>query len=325
MTKKRILVVGGAGFIGSHVNNFLLENDFETVIFDDLSYGNQNSIIGGDFIKGNLAHVDEINSVFERYSFDAVMHFAAYIDVGASVKDPAIYFRNNVVNSLNLFDAMLSHHVNHLIFSSTAAIFGIPDFIPVDEEHPCRPINPYGESKWMIEKILQRYAHAYGFKSCCLRYFNAAGGDPAGRIKNYKKKENNLIPIFLRSLLQPGGRLTIFGTDYSTPDGTCIRDYIHVCDLASAHVLAMQKLWKSDKGSHLCYNLGNGLGFSVREVICTAEAVTGKKGTIIEGPRREGDPAILVSSSQKAQKELGWRPSYPNLEDIIEHAWLGLA
>lgn len=322
MKKKLILVTGGAGFIGSHVNEMLYDAGYESVVFDNLSKGNANAILHGTFVKGDLADVKALDEIFKKYPFDAVMHFAAFTDVGESVTDPALYFKNNVVNTINLLEAMRKHGVKNLIFSSSAAVYGNPQTEKITEQHPCIPINPYGETKRIVEKILKGYEKAYDLKYCSLRYFNAAGGDPKHQIKNYKKKENNLIPLALKSLKEKG-TLTIFGTDYPTKDGTCVRDYIHVYDIGSAHILAMESLLKG--GESATYNLGNGNGFTIREVIAATEKVTGQKLKIKEGARRPGDPPILVADFTEAKKKLGWKPKYSDLETMIDHAWKALA
>jgi len=322
-SKKTILVVGGAGFIGSHVVKMLDQHGYRPIVFDNLSTGSRNAVTRGHFIEGDLANPSDLESVFNDFKIDAVMHFAGLIDVGESVKEPAKYYINNVSYTLNLLEAMRRHGVKILIFSSTAAIFGIPEHnTPIKEDCPKQPINPYGQTKLMVETILHDYDAAYGLKSTALRYFNAAGGDPDGEIKNYKKKESNLIPLILKSLQQPNGILTINGTDYLTPDGTCIRDYIHLEDLGSAHILAMEKLFNGAPSVN--YNLGNGQGFSIREVIQAAEKVTGLHVKTHEGPRRPGDPSILIADSQKAKKELQWQPRYLSLESMITHAWQSL-
>jgi UDP-glucose 4-epimerase len=314
-----ILVVGGAGFIGSHVNKMLLEAGFKTIVFDNLSRGNPRSVVSGELIIGDLANYKDIQLVFEKFPIKAVMHFAAFTDVGESVLEPALYYANNVFSTLNLLNCMREYEVKTFIFSSSAAIFGYPQEKKITEHHPCQPVNPYGETKLIVERMLTDFDRAYELKSFCLRYFNAAGGDPKGELKNYKQKENNLIPIVLKSLKGETGHVTIFGTDYPTPDGTCIRDYIHVQDLAEAHILALKKLLEGAPSSS--YNLGNGYGYSVKEVIATAEKVTGIKAHVKVGPRRPGDPPILIASGDKAKKELGWTPKYPELETIIAHAW----
>lgn len=317
-TKSTILVVGGAGYIGSHVNKMLEDDGYQTVVLDNLSLGSRQAVTCGTFVQGDIGNRQDLDNIFTRFSIDAVMHFAALTDVGESMANPAKYYLNNVVNTLNLLEAMRHHGVNTFIFSSSAAIYGNPQRDLIDETHPCHPINPYGQTKLIIENILADYDRAYGFKFSCLRYFNAAGGDPSGEIKNFKSKESNLIPLTLRSLLNPKGSITIFGTDYPTPDGTCIRDYIHVMDLGAAHILAMEKLLKD--GISSTFNLGNGKGYSVREVIRSVEKVTGKKVNAIEGARRPGDPAVLLADSQKARRELGWVPQYSSLDTMIAHA-----
>lgn len=315
---KTVLVVGGAGYIGSHVNKMLHQVGYHTVILDNLSKGDRRAITTGTFIEGDIADEKCLDQLFQTYPIDAVLHFAALIDVGESITQPANYYQNNVAATLTLLKALVRHKVNTLIFSSTAAVYGVPQQNLISEQHPCAPINPYGESKLMVEKMLRDFDRAYGLKSSCLRYFNAAGGDPEGEIKNYKKKESNLIPLALQSL-KSNGQLTIFGTDYPTPDGTCIRDYIHIWDLGTAHLRAMEKLMAG--GNSSTYNLGNGSGYSVHEVITAIEKVTGKKLNVKVGKRRPGDPPTLVADASKAKKELGWQPDYPSLEMMIKHAW----
>lgn len=318
---KNILVTGGAGYIGSHVVKKFHDYGYNPIVFDNLSLGSKQAVKEEIFVQGDLADCDALDKVFSQYAIDAVMHFAAFIDVGESVLDPAKYYLNNVVNTIKLLEAMRSHGVNILIFSSTAAIFGSPVQEKISETHPCKPINPYGETKLTIEKVLRDYGKAYGLKFSALRYFNAAGGDPKGELKNFKTKESNLIPIVLRSLIR-SGLVVINGVDYPTFDGTCIRDYIHVDDLGQAHILAMEKLFQGLPSEN--YNLGNGNGFSIFEVIRAAEKVTGKKVNYKIGPRRPGDPAVLVADSEKAKIELGWNPKYNDLETMITHAWKAL-
>jgi UDP-glucose 4-epimerase len=322
MSLPHILVVGGAGFIGSYVTKMLGAAGYHPVVFDNLSSGDRRTVSCGSFFQGDLANPQDLEQVFTAYPIQAVLHFAALIDVGESVIDPVKYYHHNVAYTLNLIEAMCQFDVKTFIFSSSAAIFGYPNHIPVSEEHACHPINPYGQSKWMVENILRDCTTAYGMKVCCLRYFNAAGGDPDGEIKNYKQRETNLIPLIIRSLKNSNSPLTIYGNDYPTPDGTCIRDYIHLRDLSSAHLLALEQML--DGGNSVNYNLGNGQGFSVKEVIATAEAITGLKVNVIQGPRRPGDPPILVADASKAKRDLGWRPIYSDLKDIVKHAWEGL-
>lgn len=318
MAKKKILVVGGAGYIGSYVNKLLDDSGYETVVMDNLSMGDRRAVTRGLFVETDMGHVEALNVLFTAHRFDAVMHFAAFTDVGESVSAPAKYYQNNTANTLTLLDAMVRHGVNTFIFSSTAAIFGIPLVTPMDEKHPQSPINPYGESKRMVESILRDYHHAYGLRFCCLRYFNAAGGDPTGEIKYFKNKESNLIPVALKSLLK-GRSITIFGTDYPTLDGTGVRDYIHLHDLATAHLLAMEELFTDKQTTY--YNLGNGRGFSVREVLESINRVTGKSLSIEEGPRRAGDPPTLLAASDKAKIVLKWKPIYPELDVIVRDHW----
>jgi len=322
MSMPNILVVGGAGFIGSHVTKALGRRGYHPIVFDNLSSGHRDAVTCGTFIEGDLAHPHDLDAVFSAYRIDAVMHFAALIDVGESVANPSKYYLHNVAYTLNLIEAMRKFDVKTLIFSSSAAIFGLPDEIPVCETHPCRPISPYGQTKLMVEKILHDCDRAYGLKASCLRYFNAAGGDPKGEIKNYKQKETNLIPLVLRSLKDPTKFLTIYGTDYPMRDGTCVRDYIHLEDLASAHILAMEKLLQGGESAH--YNLGNGNGFSVKEVIMAAEEATGLRVKIVEGARRPGDPPILIANADKARAELGWTPVHTDIKEMITHAWKAL-
>lgn len=316
---KKILVVGGAGFIGSHVNKLLNLKGFDTVVLDNLSTGSREAVVAGTFVQGDFGDKSLLKKLFQQHNFDAAIHFAALTDVGESIRHPNIYYSNNVVKTLALLDSMIKREVKALIFSSSAAVYGIPQHGLVKETDPLNPINPYGQTKAVVENILKDYDRAFSFKSCSLRYFNAAGGDPQGEIKNRKKKENNLIPIVLRSLREEK-EVTIFGTDYPTPDGTCIRDYVHVMDLAEAHILALEKLLQG--GSSSCYNLGNGRGYSVKEVIQAAQNTAGQKVIVNEGPRRPGDPPILMADSEKAKEELGWRQKFPDLKDMIRHAWL---
>lgn len=322
MDKELILILGGAGFIGSHVNKLLNQSGYSTLVLDNLSSGSKKSVLCGTFIEGDLADKALLDRIFTQYPIRAVMHFAAFIDVGESVVDPLKYYMNNVVNTIAVLEAMVRHGVRHFVFSSSAAIFGDPLTPKITEDHQKHPINPYGNSKWIVETILRDFDRAYGLKSSALRYFNAAGGDPEGEIKNFKKKEGNLIPIVLRSLRSRGPSVTIFGTNYPTPDGTCIRDYIHVQDLATAHLLAMEQLFAKETSTQ--YNLGNGDGYSVRQVIAAAEKLTGIKAHVIEGAPRAGDPPVLLADATKAQRELGWRPLYPALEMMIEHAYSSL-
>lgn len=315
---KKILVTGGAGFIGSVVNQMLHDFGYETVVIDNLSRGDKRAVMAGHFIENDLKCKSTLVEILKTHQIDAILHFAAFTDVGESVFDPRIYYQNNVIETLNLLDAMKECHVDKIVFSSSAAVYGIPGASHIKESEPKHPINPYGESKLMVEKILKDFKHAYGIKSVSLRYFNAVGGDSKGRIGNYKQKENNLVPIILKAI-HNNSLVTIFGTDYETKDGTCIRDYVHVHDLGTAHILALEKLFTG--APSLCYNLGNGNGYSVREVINACEAVTSKKVLQVEGERRAGDPPILLADASLAKDELGWVPQITDLEEMIEDAW----
>jgi UDP-glucose 4-epimerase len=316
---KTILVVGGAGYIGSQMVKMLLANDYHVVTLDNLSGGHRDAVLGGDFVFGDLADSNCLNYLFNGYQFDGVMHFASFLQVGESVRLPSKYYQNNFANTLNLLNAMVAHHVNRFIFSSTAAIFGEPQYVPIDEAHPKRPMNAYGSSKQMVEHALQDYDSAYQLKSVCLRYFNAAGADPEGQLGERHAPETHLIPLVLQTASRKLPHLTVFGQDYETPDGTCVRDYVHVNDLCQAHLLALQQLLAG--GNSAVYNLGNGEGFSIRQVIEVAEQVTGRPIPLIMGERRQGDPARLVADARLARQQLGWIPQYSALSTIIQHAW----
>lgn len=297
----------------------LLAAGHHPVVLDDLSCGHRDAVLGGKFVEGNSGDRRLLNELFPEHRFDAVMHFASFIQVGESIQSPAKYYRNNAVNSLALLDAMVEHGVNRFIFSSTAAVFGDPDCVPIDEAHATRPINPYGWSKLMVEQILQDYDRAYGLESVSLRYFNAAGADPEGRLGERHAPETHLIPLVLQAAAGRRRGVSIFGTDYETPDGTCLRDYIHVSDLCDAHLLALDYLL--DGGTTGTFNLGNGAGFSVQEVIETAGKVTGREIPVTYAGRRPGDPARLVADSTRAKAILQWRPRYSDIATIVEHAW----
>lgn len=317
-----ILVIGGAGYIGSHSVKWLRSQGYKVLVLDNLVYDHQdivNQALKADLVIGDISDQELLAHIFSHYEISAVIHFAAYINVGESVTNPAKYYRNNVVGTLTLLDAMVKAGVKHLVFSSTCAVYGTPQFIPLTELHPQSPINPYGKSKLMVEQMLADFDHAYGLKSIIFRYFNAAGADPSGQLGEDHNPETHLIPLVLQTALGKRDAISIFGTDYDTPDGTCIRDYIHVNDLAEAHVLGLEYLLEHNKSE--AFNLGNGNGFSVKEVIDTAEKVTGRAIKRIECERRPGDPPVLVGSSEKARQLLGWNPKYPSLEDIITHAW----
>ena len=315
----KILVVGGAGYIGSHMVKMLNLQGIDVVTYDNLVTGYEDAVRYGAFVEGDLADIEALNSLFTTHQFDAVMHFASYIQVGESVQKPAMYYENNVANTLNLLNAMVKHDVKYFVFSSTAAIFGTPNYVPIDEEHPKAPINPYGRSKLMIEEILADFDKAYGLKSACLRYFNAAGADPDGELGERHEPETHLIPLILQAASGRRDSITVFGTDYDTPDGTCIRDYIHINDLCDAHLLALDKIMKEQCST--AFNLGNGDGYSVKEVLKTAEAVVGQAIPTQYGERRTGDPDRLVADSKRAREELGWIPKFSELNEIISHAW----
>lgn len=314
-----VLVVGGAGYIGSHMVACLAQHGAEVTVFDNLCAGHRDAVLAGELVVGDLADRTALEALFGRTRFDAVIHFASFIQVGESVVDPAKYYRNNVANTLNLLEVMCAAGVKQLVFSSTAAIFGVPQADRIDEAHPQQPINPYGSSKLMLERMLEDFDRAYGLKSVCLRYFNAAGADPQGRLGERHEPETHLIPLVLQAAAGRREALTIHGDDYPTADGTCIRDYIHVADLSEAHWLALQHL-QAGKGSAR-FNLGNGQGFSVKQVIDVAERVTGRRVPLVYGPRRAGDPPVLVADSGRAKAELGWQPQFAALETIIAHAW----
>ncbi|MDQ1362661.1 MAG: UDP-glucose 4-epimerase, partial [Pseudomonadota bacterium] len=285
----------------------------------NLSGGFRNSVLFGEFIEGDIKDEALLNNLFSKTKFDAVIHFASFIQVGESVKLPSKYYKNNFSNTQTLLDTMVSHGIKKFIFSSTAAIFGEPEYVPIDESHPKKPINPYGKSKLMVEQLLEDYDRAYDLKSVCLRYFNAAGADEQGRIGERHEPETHLVPLVLQAASKRRDAITVFGKDYDTPDGTCIRDYIHIDDLCDAHTLALNYLM--DGGNSTAFNLGNGEGYSIREVINAAEKVSGKSIKVIDGERREGDPARLIADSKKIMRELGWKPQYAELETIVRHAW----
>jgi UDP-glucose 4-epimerase len=308
-----ILVIGGAGFIGSHMVLHLLEQQYQVVVLDNLSTGHQR------FVKGSLDDPLILQQIFSKYDIDVVMHFAAFIEVGESVNHPRKYYENNVIATLRLLENMLAHDIKHFIFSSSAAIFGEPHYIPIDLNHPKAPLSPYGRSKWMVEQILSDFDTAYGLKYASLRYFNASGADPKGRAGEWHQPETHLIPLVLQVAHKKRAVVQVFGSDYDTPDGTCIRDYIHVCDLCTAHELAMKQLVNTQQSA--TYNLGNGEGFSVKQVIQIARDVTGRDIPVQKAPRRQGDPARLVADARQAQEALQWHIQYPKLTDIIAHAW----
>ncbi len=317
-----ILVTGGAGYIGTHAVLALKQAGYQVIVLDNLSYGHPElvkDVLGVELIVGDMSDRPLLDRLFASRNIAGVMHFAAFIAVGESVKNPAKYYRNNVVGTLTLLEAMLAANVKYFVFSSTCAIYGMPQEIPMTETHPRNPLSPYAASKDMVERILADFERAYQFKSVVFRYFNASGASPDGNLGEDHQPETHLIPLALLTALNKRESLYIFGTDYDTPDGTAVRDYIHVSDLADAHVLGLEYLFNNGKSE--AFNLGNGNGFSVREVIETAAQVTGKDIKTIESDRRPGDAPMLVGSAQKAKQILGWNPQYSELETIIHHAW----
>ena len=315
---KNILVTGGAGYIGSHTCKALAKKGYQPVVYDNLIYGHPWAVQWGPLEVGDIQDYRRLSDVIKHYKPDAVIHFAAFAYVGESVTDPAKYFRNNVSGTLNLMDCLNSHDIKQFIFSSTCATYGVPNQIPIGENHKQAPINPYGLSKLMVEQMLKNFSSAYDFKSVALRYFNAAGADPDGEIGEQHDPETHAIPLILNSI-DTNAEFTVFGTDYNTPDGTCIRDYIHVTDLAQAHVLALDYLQAG--GDTTAFNLGNGFGYSVKELISVAEKITQKKVNAKYGDRRLGDPDQLIGDAAKIRKALGWNPQYAKLEDILKTAW----
>jgi UDP-glucose-4-epimerase GalE len=314
----RVFVTGGAGYIGSHAVRLFLSRGHDVWVYDNLSEGHKAAVPRDRLIIGDLSEVARVEQAILHHRIEAVVHFAAFTYVGQSVKEPGEYYRNNLVNTLNLFECLRRNQVSRFVFSSTAATYGIPKQIPITEEESLRPINPYGRSKVAVEGALADYAMAYGWSFAALRYFNAAGASPDGTIGEDHDPETHLIPLAIQAARGQRPFLEIYGADYPTADGTCIRDYIHVDDLAEAHLLALERL---EPGKGLFYNLGIGRGYSVREVIRTVEKVSGKQVPVKEGPRRSGDPPVLVASSEKIQRELGWRPRYTELATIVETAW----
>ena len=314
----QILVTGGAGYIGSHAVRLFLERGHDVWVYDSLVYGHRAAVPADRLIVGDLNETHRIDQVLLEKRIDAVVHFAAFTYVGESVQQPAKYWQNNVVNTLNLLECLRRHNVQRFVFSSTAATFGTPEKMPITEESPQKPINPYGMTKLTVEKALADYSQAYQWGFAALRYFNASGAHPSGAIGEDHTPETHLIPLIIYAAMGKRPHIEIFGTDYPTPDGTCVRDYIHVDDLAEAHLLALEKL---QPGQQMHYNLGIGRGYSVREVIAAVEQVTGKKVPVKEGPRRAGDPPVLVASSDKIQKDLGWKPRYTDIKAIVETAW----
>ena len=314
-----ILVTGGAGYIGSHINKLLAHEGYETVVFDNLIYGHREAVKWGTLIEGDLKNIDEIEAVFEKYPIEAVFHFAAYAYVGESVAEPEKYYYNNIGCTLNLLKVMRRRGCDKIIFSSSCATYGEPKKMPITEDMPQNPINPYGFTKYAVERIFKDYERAYGLKYVVLRYFNAAGADPEGEIGEAHNPETHIIPLMLDAASGKRPNVKVFGTDYPTRDGSCIRDYIHVSDLATAHLLALRHLEAGKESQFL--NLGNTKGTSVLELIEAAKHVTGRDIPVVLSERRPGDPAILVGSSEKAKRVLGWEPMYGDIDTIIRHAW----
>ncbi|MEM1367040.1 MAG: UDP-glucose 4-epimerase GalE [Cyanobacteria bacterium P01_H01_bin.15] len=321
-TKGTVLVTGGAGYIGSHAVLALRQAGYDVLILDNLAYGHEElvrNVLHTELIIGDTCDRKLLDELFQSRDIVAVMHFAAFIAVGESVKEPLNYYRNNVSGTLTLIEAMVAANVKRFVFSSTCAIYGMPKTVPMDETHPINPLSPYAASKRMVEQILEDSDRAFGLKSVVFRYFNAAGADPSGQLGEDHEPETHLIPLALQAALGLRKQLYIFGTDYPTEDGTAVRDYIHVNDLASAHVLGLEYLLKG--GDSEVFNLGNGNGFSVRDVIETSKRVAGVDFPVLETERRVGDAPILIGSSKKAQTILGWEPQYADLEAIVRHAW----
>jgi UDP-glucose 4-epimerase len=319
MIHQDILVIGGAGYIGSHMLRCLQQQGLNPVVLDNLVGGYRHAVGNAEFIEGDLGDAALLDTLFSQRHFAGVIHFASYIQVGESVSNPSKYYDNNVARTITLLNAMVKHKVQHFIFSSTAAIFGNPDYLPIDEKHPKNPINPYGRSKLMVEQLLADYGTAYGLRYGCLRYFNAAGAMPDASIGECHEPETHLIPLVLQAASGRRPAIKIFGDDYDTPDGTCVRDYIHICDLADAHFLLLQRLQGGMERGY--FNLGTGTGYSVKEVIDTAKKITGKAIPVVMEARRAGDPPSLIADGSAAREQLGWQPKISDLPTLIRHAW----
>jgi UDP-glucose-4-epimerase GalE len=313
-----VLVTGGAGYVGSHVAKALARAGYRPVVFDNLSAGHRAAVADGVLVEGDVLDTDAVRAALRTYRVEAVVHCAAWLSVADSVRDPVGYYRTNVGGALSVLAAMVAEGVGCFVLSSTAAVYGDPLVTPIAEDHPTRPVSPYGETKLAVERALPHYERAYGLRAMSLRYFNAAGADPEGELGEDHRPESHLIPRAIDAALG-GPPLAVFGTDYPTPDGTCVRDYVHVADLADAHVLALEAL-RAGAASGV-YNLGSGRPASVRQVIAAVERVTGRAVPWVAAPRRVGDPAVLAAASQRARRELGWRPRYEALEPIVETAW----
>jgi len=318
MGKKKVLVTGGAGYIGSHTVECLLAEGYSPIIVDDLSSGHKEAVVGGEFVKANIGDKKAMDEIFKKYKPDSVIHFAGFIEAGESMNRPKDFFANNVVCGLNLLDVMLENGVKKIVFSSSAGVYGEPEQVPITENCSKKPTNVYGLTKLIFEQVLESYKNAYGLTYVALRYFNAAGADPKGKLGADHKHKTHLITRALLAAVGKIPHLDVFGTDYPTKDGTCIRDYIHVNDLANAHILALNKL---ESGESAIYNLGSEKGFSVKEIINVVEETTGKKLNVVLSPRRAGDSAVLVASSEKIRNELGWQPKYSDIHTIVKTAW----
>lgn len=318
-SQKSVCVVGGAGYIGSHMVSLLKNKGYNVVVYDDLSNGHVDAIKNVELVQGSILNRSSLMDFFSQYDFECVFHFASLIQVGESVSKPSLYYQNNVVGTINLLDCMIERSVKKIIFSSTAAIFGSPLRSPIDEEHPKAPLSPYGKSKLFVEEILKDYDAAYGLKSISLRYFNAAGADPDGLLGERHNPETHLIPLILQHASNRQERFFIFGDDYNTPDGTCIRDYIHVADLCEAHLLALEFLEVNNRSES--FNLGSGVGHSVAEIIKIAQTISNVNLNITVLPRRPGDPDVLIADGTKARKFLGWTPKWTGIEEIMAHSW----
>ncbi|MCK4907999.1 MAG: UDP-glucose 4-epimerase GalE [Spirochaetes bacterium] len=314
-----VLIVGGAGYIGSHTVKELHKKGHEILVLDNLVHGHKEFLKWGKFVNADLENIKQLRSIFKKYPITSVMHFASYINVGESVTDPKKYYINNVTNTLNLLNVMIEYSVRHFIFSSTCATYGTPVSIPIDENHPQNPINPYGQSKLMIEKIIEDYSNAYDFSYVSLRYFNASGADQDGEIGEWHNPETHLIPIVLDAAINKRDSIEIYGTDYDTPDGTCIRDYIHVTDLADAHIKALEFLESGEKST--AFNIGTENGYTVREIIEKTIEITKREIKVVETGRREGDATTLISKSTKIKDTLKWEPQHSSLNEIIQSAW----
>lgn len=315
-----VLVLGGAGYIGSHMCRLLAASGEPFVVFDNLEQGHRAAIGGAEFVQGDLRNPEALRGVFSHFpEIDVVLHFAAWISVGESVRDPLKYYRNNTAGVMNLLDAMRAAGKGKIVFSSTAAVYGEPEYVPIDEDHPKSPTSPYGESKLWVERMLAAADRAHGIRSVCLRYFNASGADPSAEIGEDHHPEEHLIPLAIAAAAGTRPALKVFGTDWDTPDGTCVRDYVHVNDLAEAHLLAVRHLRTG--GESRAYNLGNGQGFSVREVLRTVGEAVGREVPAEDAPRRPGDPARLIASSERIRRDWGWTPQFSDLREIVDHAW----